>query len=89
VSYLGENPLDSSALSIKSGTSEGVVEKSNWAEEVIDYADRAIKQMEQLAMDEFSVDNSRTFEEYFINHLNQVLQNENRISKFEVCLKRE
>jgi hypothetical protein len=32
-----------------------------------------------IALDEFAVDNSHIFEEYFISHLNQVLQNENRI----------
>ncbi|KAF1963421.1 hypothetical protein CC80DRAFT_397298 [Byssothecium circinans] len=80
----GESSVSSSRLSMKSNASEDVVEKSNWAEEVMDYADRAIRQMEQLALDEFRVDPTRTFQEHFIARLNQVLQNENRVAKFEV-----
>ncbi|KAF2640305.1 hypothetical protein P280DRAFT_32635 [Massarina eburnea CBS 473.64] len=80
----GNGIVDSSHRSTKSVTGDEVVEKSNWAEEVMDGVDRAFKQVEQLAMDQHHVDSSRTFEEYFIGRLNQVLESKHRIAKFEV-----
>lgn len=58
--------------------SEGVTEKSNWAEELEDTANRAFLRLEQLAADEVKMDSSKTFEEYYIARLERLLGNDKR-----------
>ncbi|XP_014551523.1 hypothetical protein COCVIDRAFT_42172 [Bipolaris victoriae FI3] len=58
--------------------SEGVTEKSNWAEELEDTANRAFLRLEQLAADEVKMDASKTFEEYYIARLERLLGNDKR-----------
>ncbi|KAJ5029514.1 hypothetical protein PSV08DRAFT_376312 [Bipolaris maydis] len=59
--------------------SEGVREKSNWAEEVEDAVNRALLRLEQLAADEVKMDASKTFEEYYIARLARLLGSDKRV----------
>jgi hypothetical protein len=65
----------SSSDSLKS---DGVTEKSNWAEELEDAVDRACLRLEQLADDEVKMDSSKTFEEYYIARLERLLGSDKR-----------
>ncbi|KAL1793962.1 hypothetical protein ACET3X_007383 [Alternaria dauci] len=58
--------------------SEGVTEKSNWAEEIEDAVDRTCLRLEQLADDEWKRDNSKTFAEYYVARLERLLGSEKR-----------
>ncbi|EOA84973.1 hypothetical protein ACJQWK_06569 [Exserohilum turcicum] len=58
--------------------SDGVTEKSNWAEELEDAVDRACLRLEQLADDEVKMDASKTFEEYYIARLERLLGSDKR-----------
>ncbi|KAF1916255.1 hypothetical protein BDU57DRAFT_224582 [Ampelomyces quisqualis] len=60
-----------SHLSFKSDG--GVTEKSNWAEEVEDSFERACLGLEQLAMDEYAADPSKTLEVYYISRMRRLL----------------
>ncbi len=51
----------------------GVMEKSNWAEEVEDHVDRVCLRLEQLAHDEHALDPSKTMEEYYVTRLDRLL----------------
>ncbi|CAA9957283.1 hypothetical protein PTNB73_03836 [Pyrenophora teres f. teres] len=53
--------------------SDGVTEKSNWAEELEDAVDRACMRLEQLAEDEVKSDSSKSFEDYYIARLERLL----------------
>lgn len=53
--------------------SDGVTEKSNWAEELEDAVDRACMRLEQLAEDEVNLDSSKSFEDYYIARLERLL----------------
>lgn len=74
--------METSTASIKTvvdgsdGTSlksDGVTEKSNWAEELEDAVDRACMRLEQLAEDEVKSDSSKSFEDYYIARLERLL----------------
>ncbi|KNG50534.1 hypothetical protein DDE82_005945 [Stemphylium lycopersici] len=58
--------------------SDGVTEKSNWAEELEDAVDRACLRLEQLADDEVKMDSSKTFEDYYIARLERLLGSDKR-----------
>ncbi|RMZ72985.1 hypothetical protein GMOD_00009776 [Pyrenophora seminiperda CCB06] len=58
--------------------SDGVTEKSNWAEELEDAVDRACMRLEQLAEDEVKSDSSKTFEDYYIARLERLLGSSKR-----------
>lgn len=76
--------------SIKSdGAVSGVSEKTNWAEEVEDYADRAIMQLEQLALDEFIADPSRSIEDHYVARLKKLLAAAHRKAPVEVSKMRK
>tara|TARA_R110002003_G_scaffold433_4_gene19740 strand:+ start:18438 stop:19418 length:981 start_codon:yes stop_codon:yes gene_type:complete len=53
--------------------SDGVTEKSNWAEELEDNLDRTCYRLEQLAHDEHTADPTRTVEEYYVARLRRLL----------------
>lgn len=59
--------------------SDGVTEKSNWAEEVEDSVDHACMRLEQLAKDEHVADPSKTAEEYYVARLERLLGSRKRI----------
>lgn len=58
--------------------SDGVTEKSNWAEELEDAVERTCLRLEQLAVDEFKMDSSKTIEEYYIARLRRLLGSDKR-----------
>ncbi|CAN9357768.1 unnamed protein product [Alternaria alternata] len=59
--------------------SNGVTEKSNWAEEVEEAVDRTCLRLEQLADDEWKKDNSKTFAEYYVARLERLLGSNKRV----------
>ncbi|CAI9637702.1 unnamed protein product [Alternaria burnsii] len=59
--------------------SNGVTEKSNWAEEVEEAVDRTCLRLEQLADDEWKKDSSKTFAEYYVARLERLLGSNKRI----------
>jgi hypothetical protein len=77
VAASNQAPPHSRNNSIKSAKSDGaisgVTEKSIWAGEAEDAAKRAMKQLEQVAKDEFDLDSSRTIEDYYIARLQRLL----------------
>jgi hypothetical protein len=58
--------------------SDGVTEKSNWAEELEDSVDRTCFRLEQLAQDEHKADPSKTVEYYYVARLRRILGNNKR-----------
>jgi len=66
------------AMSSCSIKSDGVTEKSNWAEEVEDSVDHACMRLEQLAKDEHVADPSKTTEEYYVARLERLLGSRKR-----------
>ncbi|KAG9190261.1 hypothetical protein G6011_08349 [Alternaria panax] len=58
--------------------SDGVTEKSNWAEEIEEAVDRTCLRLEQLADDEWKKDGSKTFAEYYIARLERLLGSNKR-----------
>jgi hypothetical protein len=58
--------------------SDGVTEKSNWAEELEDSVDRTCFRLEQLAKDEHKADASKTAEYYYVARLRRILGNSKR-----------
>ncbi|KAH7091041.1 hypothetical protein FB567DRAFT_263198 [Paraphoma chrysanthemicola] len=56
-----------------SGKSDGVTEKSNWAEELEDNLDRACYRLEQLAHDEHATDPTKSVEDYYVARLRRLL----------------
>jgi hypothetical protein len=58
--------------------SDGVTEKSNWAEELEDAVDRTCMRLEQLAMDEHNTDPSKSLDEYYISRLARLLGSHKR-----------
>jgi hypothetical protein len=83
--HLGLHSRENSIKSAKSdGAASGVTEKSTWAEEVEDGANRAVKQLEQLAWDEYNVDPSKTIENYYIARLQRLLGSVDREVKVTV-----
>jgi hypothetical protein len=73
--HLGLHSRDNSIKSAKSAQSvaSGVTEKSTWAEDVEDSANRAVARLEQLAEDEHKCDPSKTIEEYYTARLQRLL----------------
>jgi hypothetical protein len=66
--------LDANSLRSRvSFKSDGVTEKSNWAEELEDSLERTCLQLEQLARDEFTADPSKTIAEYYIARMTRLL----------------
>jgi hypothetical protein len=65
-----------SHLSFKSDG--GVTEKSNWAEDIEDNFERACLALEQLAMDEYAEDPSKTLEEYYVSRMRRLLSSRTR-----------
>ncbi|KAI4644279.1 hypothetical protein J4E93_006179 [Alternaria ventricosa] len=53
--------------------SDGVTEKSNWAEEIEDQVDRTCLRLEQLADDEWKRDGSKSFADYYVARLERLL----------------
>ncbi|KAF2027233.1 hypothetical protein EK21DRAFT_72270 [Setomelanomma holmii] len=53
--------------------SDGVTEKSNWAEELEDLLDRCCLRLEQLADDEHVSDPTKSVEEYYVARLRRLL----------------
>jgi len=83
--HVGLHSRENSIKSAKSdGAASGVTEKSTWAEEVEDGANRAVKQLEQLALDEYNVDPSKTIEDYYIARLQRLLSSVDREVKVTV-----
>jgi hypothetical protein len=71
--------LDGNSLRSRvSFKSDGVTERSNWAEELEDSVDRTCLRLEQLAADEHKEDPSKTIEEYYIARLRRLLGNKKR-----------
>jgi hypothetical protein len=58
--------------------SDGVTEKSNWAEEIEEAVDRTCLRLEQLADDEWKRDSSKTFAEYYVARLERLLGSDKR-----------
>ncbi|KAI8939099.1 hypothetical protein NX059_004936 [Plenodomus lindquistii] len=58
--------------------SEGVTEKSNWAEEVEENVDHACMRLEQLARDEHVGDPSKSVDEYYVARLERLLGSRRR-----------
>lgn len=72
--------LDASSLrSHVSFKSDGVTEKSNWAEELEDSLERTFLQLEQLAHDEHNADPSKTTEEYYLARMKRLLGSGKRL----------
>jgi hypothetical protein len=66
--------LDANSLRSRvSFKSDGVTEKSNWADELEDSLERTCLQLEQLARDEHTTDPSKTMEEYYIARMTRLL----------------
>jgi len=66
--------LDANSLRSRvSFKSDGVTEKSNWADDVEDGFDRICLRLEQLADDEYNTDPSKSPEEYYIARLKRLL----------------
>ncbi|USP79967.1 hypothetical protein yc1106_07241 [Curvularia clavata] len=74
--------METGAVSIKTAVngssehnafSEGVTEKTNWAEEVEEAVERVCLRLEQLADDEFKSDPSKSIEEYYVARLQRLL----------------
>jgi hypothetical protein len=59
--------------------SDGVTEKSNWAEELEDAVDRACMRLEQLAKDEHNTDPSKSLDDYYISRLERLLSSRKRV----------
>jgi hypothetical protein len=71
--------LDANSLRSRvSFKSDGVTEKSNWAEELEESVDRTCLRLEQLAKDEHNEDPSKTVEEYYVARLRRLLGNSKR-----------
>ncbi|KAF2853678.1 hypothetical protein T440DRAFT_389100 [Plenodomus tracheiphilus IPT5] len=66
------------ASSRNSMKSEGVTEKSNWAEDVEDNIDHACMRLEQLAQDEHVADPSKSADEYYVARLERLLRSRKR-----------
>lgn len=64
----------------------GVTEKSTWAEEVEDAAERSFLRLEQLAKDESTIDPKFTMEEYYVQRLQRLFKKHYRQVKVEVSL---
>jgi hypothetical protein len=62
-----------------SSKSDGVTEKSNWAEELEDTVDRACMRLEQLAKDEHNHDPSKSLDDYYICRLERLLSSHKRV----------
>jgi hypothetical protein len=58
--------------------SDGVTEKSNWAEEIEDAVNRTCLRLEQLANDEWKRDNSKSFADYYVARLERLLGSDKR-----------
>ncbi|KAI4634050.1 uncharacterized protein J4E87_001219 [Alternaria ethzedia] len=58
--------------------SDGVTEKSNWAEEIEDMVDRTCLRLEQLADDEWKRDGSKSFADYYVARLERLLSSAKR-----------
>jgi hypothetical protein len=58
--------------------SEGVTEKSNWAEEIEEAVDRTCLRLEQLADDEWKRDSSKSFADYYVARLERLLGSDKR-----------
>ncbi|CAI6335079.1 unnamed protein product [Periconia digitata] len=68
----------------KGDQGEGVAEKSNWAEELEEAAERIFLQMEQLAVDEVASNPNQTFEQCYSGRLARLLAGNDRAVKLEV-----
>lgn len=66
------------ASSRNSLKSDGVTEKSNWAEDVEDNVDHACLRLEQLAEDEHVADPSKSVDEYYVARLERLLGSRKR-----------
>ncbi|KAF2822775.1 hypothetical protein CC86DRAFT_372586 [Ophiobolus disseminans] len=78
-SSTGTTARDANSLrSRASFKSDGVTEKSNWAEELEDSVDRTCLRLEQLAKDEHTADPGKSIEEYYIARLRRLLGNSKR-----------
>lgn len=83
--HLGLHSRENSIKSAKSdGAASGVTEKSTWAEDVEDAVNRAVQRLEQLAMDEYNCDPSKTIEDYYTARLQRLLNATNRKVKVTV-----
>lgn len=77
-STLGENGISFNATvgpasSRNSMKSDGVTEKSNWAEDVEDNVNHVCLRLEQLAEDEHVADPSKSVDEYYVARLERLL----------------
>jgi hypothetical protein len=64
--------------------SDGVTEKSNWAEELEESVDRTCLRLEQLAKDEHNMDPSKTIEEYYVGRLARLLGARHRFAPVKI-----
>ncbi|KAF2445606.1 hypothetical protein P171DRAFT_268846 [Karstenula rhodostoma CBS 690.94] len=81
----GSHTRDGSFDTIKSdGAVSGVTEKSTWAEEVEEAAERALLRLEQLAFDECARNPGRSMEEHFTERLQRLLAKRDRKVKLTV-----
>lgn len=66
------------------GARSGVTEKSTWAEEVEDAAERAFLRLEQLAYDEYTINPKRSMEDHYTKRLQRLLGAGDRKVKVKV-----
>lgn len=77
--------LDANSLRSRvSFKSDGVTEKSNWADDVEDGLERICLRLEQLAHDEYNTDPSKSPEEYYIARMKRLLGSGKR--QIPVCI---
>ncbi|KAL1595063.1 hypothetical protein SLS60_009750 [Paraconiothyrium brasiliense] len=81
----GSHTRGGSFDTIKSdGAVSGVTEKSTWAEEVEDAAERAFLRLEQLACDEYTLNPKHSMEDHYVQRLQRLLANGDRKVKVKV-----
>ncbi|KAJ4303562.1 hypothetical protein N0V90_002461 [Kalmusia sp. IMI 367209] len=81
----GSHTRGVSRESVKSdGEVSGVTEKSTWAEEVEDAAERSFLQLEQLAVDEYIINPNRSMEDHYLDRLQRLLTATNQRVKVKV-----
>lgn len=86
VSSTSTTALDADSLRSRvSFKSEGVTEKSNWAEELEESLERTCQRLEQLAKDEHKADPSKAVKEYYVARLRQYLGSHKRLVPVKIA----
>jgi hypothetical protein len=86
--YMSHRVPSSGGVSLSNDTDkgkDGVCEKSNWADEVMDYLERSLLRLEQLAIDEGAASKTKSAEDFYRERLLKVLEAADR--KYPVSLK--